>query len=378
MHLHEYQSKQYFARFGIRTPQGKIASTPQEAQTIAVEFGVPVVINAQALDHQRVFRLAPTPEDAQRLAGDILAMTLSGVRVGTVLVEPVASVSAEYFLGIYGDRGSSWIMVASPEGGDDIIQIERTRPQTLIRETINPFLGVLEFQARNLASGINLPREHWSAFTQMVQNLYRCAVACDAIRAEINPLAVTQNGELIALGGKLVIDDNALFRQQELAAIRDVKAEHESAVQARSAGISYVRLKGKIGCIVSGAGLGMATLDLLARHGADGSSFLDLGSDIQRDKISASLRLILPDVQAVLFNIFADKASCAEIAREFLAAFAEVQPAVPLVIRLAGRDTDGGRAVLEDANYPQLSTALTTRQAVEAVSKGIADVHFSG
>ncbi|MEO8394687.1 MAG: succinate--CoA ligase subunit beta, partial [Chloroflexota bacterium] len=176
----------------------------------------------------------------------------------------------------------------------------------------------------------------------------------------------------------LVIDDNALFRQSELAAIRDVKAEPQSAVEARAAGISYVHLSGTVGCIVSGAGLGMATLDMLARHNAAGSSLLDLGSDVQRDKISAALRLILPEARAVLFNIFADKTSCVEVARELLAAFSTLRPTLPLVIRLTGRDTEAGRAALEAANLPLLSTALTTYEAVEAVSKGVAHVHSGG
>jgi succinyl-CoA synthetase beta subunit len=305
-------------------------------------------------------------------------MIIAGVRVATVLIEPSTSVQAEYFLGLYGDRGSSWLLVASTKGGLDISEIERSYPQMLSQETINPFLGILEFQARNLANGLNLPREHWNAFTQIVQNLYRCAIACDALRAEINPLGLTANGELVALGGKLVIDDNALFRQTELASIRDVKAEHPSMVAARTAGISYVHLSGMVGCVVSGAGLGMATLDMLARHNTPGSSFLDLGGDIQCDKISAALRLILPDARAVLFNIFADKTSCVEVARELLAAFETIQPALPLVIRLEGGDAEGGRAALQAANFPRLTTALTTYEAVEAVSKGIADVHFGG
>ena len=375
MYLHEYQSKQYFARFGIQTPPGKIAETEQQAFDAAAEFGLPVVVNAQALDSQRVFRLAQTPEQARLVAADILAMTLSGVRVSTVLIEPAVTIVAEYFLGLYGDRGNSWLMIASNAGGHDIVEIERAHPQTLSRETITPFLGVLEFQARNLASSLNLPRELWNAFTQIAQNLYHCAVTCDAIRAEINPLALTPAGKLIALGGKLVIDDNALFRQAELASIRDVKAEHPSVVEARTARISYVHLSGTVGCIVSGAGLGMATLDMLARHNAPGSSFLDLGGDIQRDKIGAALRLILPDARAVLFNIFADKTSCIEVARELLAAISSIQPTLPLVIRLAGRDAEGGRAALNGANLPLLSTASTTYEAVEAVSKGVAHVH---
>ncbi len=368
MYLHEYQSKQYFARYGIPTLQGKTADSQQDAFAVASEFGVPVVINAQALANQRVFRLANTPKEAEYIAQDILAMTLQGVRVHTLLIEPAAEVAAEYFLGLYADRGSSLLMFASTEGGSEISQIEHSHRDRLAREVVNPLLGVFEFQARNLANGINLPREHWNAFTRIAQNLYRCLVACDAVRAEINPLALTQGGELIALGGKLEIDDNALFRQPELAAIRDVKAENETLVQARAAGISYVRLSGSIGCIVSGAGLGMATIDLLARHTESASSLLDLGSEIQRAKISAALSLVLPDSRAVLFNIFADKSTCDSIATELVAALEEQPPAVPVVIRLAGQNAEEGHALLTAAH---LTIAESSTEAVQLITGSV-------
>lgn len=378
MYLHEYQSKQYLAKFGIPTPAGKIAATHDEAAGIAAEFGVPVIVNAQALASRRVFRLAKTPQEAEHIARDILAMTIEGVRVHTILIEPAADIIAQYFLGIYADRGSSLLMIASGAGGMDISEIERASAQTISRETINPFLGVLDFQARNLASGINLPRETWGAFTRIAQNLHRCCLACDAVRGEINPLGLTRTGELVALGGKLVIDDNALFRQPEIAASRDVEAETASAVAARSAGITYVRLNGTIGCVVSGAGLGMATMDALARYSREASGLIDLGSDLRRDKISAALRLITPTSDAVLFNIFTDKASCAEVAQEFVAA-SETMPAVPIVIRLAGWDTEQGLNVLSQAQSPRFVHVDNMNNAVRlvvAAAKGYADVRL--
>ncbi len=381
MYLHEYQSKHYFARFGIQTLQGRTATTSHEAREIAQAFAVPVVVNAQALDNQRIFRPASDPTAAEHVAQDILAMTIAGVRVRTILIEPVADVLTEFFLGIYGDRGSELNMIASTEGGSELHRIEQDHPETVVRETINPFLGVQDFQARNLANGINLAREHWKAFSEITQNLYRCYLACDATRAEINPLALTRNHEFLALGGKLVIDDNALFRQPELAALRDVKAEHETTVLARTAGISYVRLEGKIGCIVSGAGLGMATLDLLAHQSAPGSSFLDLGSDIQREKIVAALRIIVPDAEAILFNIFTDKAHCDQVATELIGALETAQPTIPVVIRLAGQAAEQGRQQLKACDLPLIIAESSTTDAVEqviAAAKGSSHVHSGG
>jgi succinyl-CoA synthetase beta subunit len=249
----------------------------------------------------------------------------------------------------------------------------------LTSETINPFLGVLEFQARNLASAINLPRDYWGAFVGVAQNLFRCFVACDAVRAEINPLGLMPGGELVALGGDIMIDDNALFRQPELVASRVSEAERDSAALTRVAGLTYVRLGGNVGCAVSGAGLGLATLDMLARNGCSASGFLDMGS-IHRDSISAALRLILPGAKVGLFNIFADRASCAELAHEFLAALADVPLTVPLVIRLAGRDADQGLQALDEANVAHLTVAADISEAVRlvaAAAKGFIDVNLS-
>lgn len=372
MYLHEYQSKLLFARVGIPILPGRTATSAQEALVITQDFGVPIIVNAQTLSNTRVFRRAETPEEAQAVAQDILDMTIAGVRVRLVLIEPAVETLSESFLGIFGNRGSSLIMFASTEAGKDLNEIERAHAGEVYRETIDPFRGVLGFQARNLASSINLPRETWADFTEISKNLYRCALESDAVRVEINPLGLTPEGRLIALGGRLVLDDNALFRQPELAAMRDIQAEHDSAVQARASDIRYIRLNGKTGCIVSGAGLGMATMDLLAKYGAPAASFLDLGSDIHRDKVIGALRLIMPDAETILFNIFADKAPCPEIAEELLAAIVETQPTVPLVIRLSGHDALAGENVLNAANLTNFGTARTTTEAVQWITSAVA------
>lgn len=368
MYLHEYQSKRLFERYSIPVLPGRIASTAEEAAEIASEFGVPVIINAQTLGNQRVFRRAETPEEARTTAQEILDMTLAGVRVRLLLVEPAVDIENEIFLGIFGNRGSGIFMYASTEAGKDLNEIERATPESIYRESIDPFLGVLGFQARNLASSVNLPRETWGVFTEIATNLYRCAQECDAVRIEINPLGLMRDGQLMALGGRLVLDDNALFRQPELAALRDVQAENETAVQARAADIRYIRLSGKTGCIFSGAGLGMATMDLLAKYGAPAASFVDLGSEIYRDKVVGALRLIMPDAEMILFNIFAEKASCPEIAQELLAAIEETKPNVPTMIRLAGHDAQAGENLMHAASLPNLGIARTTTEAVQWIA----------
>lgn len=279
-------------------------------------------------------------------------------------------VVAAYFLGIFADRGNSIVMVAST--------ISDAPDRRHVSETINPFLGVLEFQARNLANAINLPRDSWGAFIAVAQNLYRCLVACDATRAEIRPLGLTEDGNLLALGGSLMIDDNALFRQPELVASYAADAGYDTAL-ARAAGLSFTRLAGSVACAVNGAGLGLATLDLLEMNGCSAACFLDMGA-VNRDTISAALRLILPGATVGLFNIFADRATCTEIAEEFLAALAETPAPVPLVIRLAGREAEHGLAALDAANIPRLVVAhslFDTVRLVAAAARGYTDVNLS-
>jgi succinyl-CoA synthetase beta subunit len=360
MHLHEYQSKQYFARFGIPVPPGRTADSQASARAAAAEFGVPIIVNAQVPENPRLFRLASTPDEAEHVARDILAMTIGGLRVRTLLIEPALDVAAEFSLALYADRGTQLHLIAS------------NRVENTARETIDPFLGVRDYQARNLANSLNLPRETWGVFTQIALGLYRCAVECDAVRAEINPLGLTRSGELLALGGRLVIDDSALFRQPAIAAMRDSKAEYENVAAARAAGIPYVHLSGTIGCIVTGAGLGMASMDMLARYGLPAACLIDLGSDAPREKISAALRLAMPDSRAILFNLFADRSGCEEMAHALLDALDEAAPAVPVMVRIAGAGSETAEAMLSAYARPGLLHAPTLREAVERLT----DVHL--
>lgn len=249
MNLHEYQSKQRFGQFGIPVPMGKVATTPEAAFEIAQQLGGAVVVKSQVLVGGRGkaggIKLAKTPDEARELASRILGMAIKGHIVRQVLIDPAANIGTEIYLGVTNDRASGKpVMMASAEGGVEIEQVAHDNPDAILKEFISPSLGLRDYQARNLAMGINLPREHWAAFTKIAQALYKCYVASDATLAEINPLVITKEGQLIALDGKMAIDDNALFRQKELAEIRDIAAEPPVEVQARDAGLTYVKLDG--------------------------------------------------------------------------------------------------------------------------------------
>ncbi len=383
MNLHEYQSKIRFGKFGIPVPVGKVATTPQEAYEIARDLGVPVVVKAQVLVGGRGkaggVKLAQNPEEAEQRANAILGMSIKGHTVRKVLIDPASNIKTEIYLGITNDRGSGKpVMMASAEGGVEIEQVAHDNPDAIIREIVDPFLGLRDYQARNLANGINLPREQWRAFTKIANNLYTCYVQSDAVLAEINPLVITGEGQLIALDGKMVIDDNALYRQVDLAEMRDTDAEPKEELQARAAGLSYVKLNGQIGCMVNGAGLAMTTMDMTKLYGGDDvgpANFLDIGGGAQADKVAAALRIILsdPNVKSVLFNIFGGITRCDEVARGILQALGEINTSIPMVIRLNGTNAAEGRAIIDNAHLPNLTSAATLTEAAQkavAAAKG--------
>ena len=375
MNLHEYQSKLRFAKYGIPVPHGKTATTPQEVYEIARELNAPVVVKSQVLVGGRGkaggIKLAKTPDEAEQVANVILGMTIKGLTVRKVLVDPASNIQKEIYLGITNDRGSGRpVMMASSEGGVEIEIVARNTPEAIIREYVDPFLGLRDYQARNLANGINLPREHWKAFSKIAQSLFQCYINSDAVLAEINPLVITGEGTLLALDGKMVIDDNALYRQPELAEMRDIDAEPKEVAQARAAGLSYVKLPGQIGCMVNGAGLAMTTMDMTKLYGGDEvgpANFLDIGGGAQADKVAAALRIILsdPNVKSVLFNIFGGITRCDEVARGILQALEEVKTSIPMVIRLVGTNAAEGRAIIDSADIPNLSSAATLTEAAK-------------
>jgi succinyl-CoA synthetase beta subunit len=379
VNLHEYQSKNLFAKYGIPTPKGKVVSSPQEAYDVAKEFGSSVVVKAQVLTGGRGkaggVKLARTPDEAHEKAEAILGMNIRSLTVHKVLIDPAADIQQEIYLAVTNDRAARKpLFMGSAAGGMDIEQVNRETPEKIVREHVDPFLGLRDYQARNLASGIRLPRDHWKAFTDIARSLFRCYQENDATLAEINPLVITGAGTLIALDGKVSIDDNSLFRHPDLAEMRDLQAEPSEETRAREAGLSYVKLDGDIGCMVNGAGLAMTTMDITmdiaARLGINGSgpaNFLDIGGGAKADKVAAALRIILsePKVKSVLLNIFGGITRCDEVARGILQALDEVKISVPMIVRLAGTNAEEGRQIIDGANIPNIQSAATLIEAAE-------------
>ena len=381
MKLHEYQSKHLFAKYGIPIPQGEIATTPEDARRIARDLGKRVVIKSQVLVGGRGkaggVKLANTPDEAEVVAGQILGMNIKGLTVRKVLVDEAADIAQEIYLGIVLDRlQRRAVMMASAAGGMDIEEVARTAPEKIIRVAIDPFLGLREYQTRQIAYGIGLKRELIKDFNTIAQGLYRCFADLDASLAEINPLIVTGGHALQAVDGKILVDDNALFRHPDLAALRDLDEELPSETEARQRGLSYIKLDGEIGCMVNGAGLAMATMDMTKLFGGSPANFLDIGGGAQADKVAAALRLILADsnVKAVLFNIFGGITRCDEVARGIVAALEEVQTDVPMVARLVGTNEAEGRKILAAAHMQTASTLAEAAQKAVALVKGEAGV----
>jgi succinyl-CoA synthetase beta subunit len=367
--LQEYQAKRIFGQYGVPVPSGDVAATPAEARALAERIGGTVVIKSQVLVGGRGkaggIKLAKSPAEAEEVAGRILGMDIKGLTVKKVLVDPAADIRQEIYLGMVLDRARRRVVVmASSEGGIDIEEVAAKTPEKIFTLAIDPFLGLREYQARDLAISIGLPKEQFTPFARICQGLYAAYLGCDANLAEINPLAVLGDGSLKALDGKMVLDDSALFRHADLAAIRDEDDETAEEREARLNGLSYVKLDGQIGCMVNGAGLAMATMDIIQFYGGAPANFLDVGGGAQADKVAAALRIILsdPNVKAVLFNIFGGITRCDEVARGILKALKEVERQVPMVVRLVGTNYEEGRAILAEA---KMATAETLAEAAQ-------------
>jgi len=375
--LHEYQSKRLFAQYGVPIPRGDVATTPDEARDIAARLGGRVVIKAQVLVGGRGkaggIRLAKDPNEAGRVASQILGMNIKGLTVKKVLVDEAADIAAEIYLGIVIDRSKRRpVVMASSEGGVEIEEVARTKPERIVKIAIDPFLGLQQYQGRELAFGIGLPKDLSRDFVKIAEGLYSAFIGCDASLAEINPLVVTGAGNLLAVDGKILLDDNALFRHFELAEMRDADEDSPEEQEARRHGLSYVKLDGEIGCMVNGAGLAMATMDITKLYGGAPANFLDIGGGAQADKVAAALRIILsdPNVKAVLFNIFGGITRCDEVAKGILEALREVPTTVPMVARLVGTNEEEGRALLASANMMTAVTLAEAAQKAVAAARG--------
>jgi succinyl-CoA synthetase beta subunit len=377
MKLHEYQSKQIFADNGVPIPKGRVAVTAAAAKEIAEELGGRVVIKAQVLVGGRGkaggIRLVRSPSEAEEVATQLLSMQIKGLSVRRVLVDEAASIRTEIYLGIINDRQARRpALVSSGEGGIEIEEVARISPEKIVRVAIDPFLGLREYQARGVAARIGLDRDLWKAFTQICLGLYGAYFRCDATLAEINPLVITQEGKLLALDGKMLIDDNALFRHPDLAELRDVDEELPAETEARKYGVSYVKLDGQVGCMVNGAGLAMATMDIIRSCGGNPANFLDIGGGASSEKVAAALRIILADgnVRSVLLNVFGGITRCDEVAHGILSALQGVPRPVPMVARLVGTNEEEGRQILAGAKMETARTLLEAARKAVALAQG--------
>lgn len=375
--LHEYQSKRIFAQHSVPIPQGDVATTPEEARRIAVRLGKRVVVKSQVLVGGRGkaggIRLADSPNQAEKVADQILGMSIKDLTVKKVLVDEAADIATEIYLGIVIDRAQRRpVIMASAEGGVEIEEVARTTPERIVTLAIDPFLGLQPYQGRELAFGIGLSKELVRDFVRIAQGLYSAFVGSDASLAEINPLVVTGEGRLLAVDGKMLLDDNALFRHFELAEMRDADEETPEEQEARRYGLSYVKLDGEIGCMVNGAGLAMATMDIIKLYGGEPANFLDIGGGAQADKVAAALRIILSDsnVKAVLFNIFGGITRCDEVAKGIVEALRDVPTEVPMVARLVGTNEEEGRQILAKAEMATAATLPEAAQKAVASARG--------
>jgi succinyl-CoA synthetase beta subunit len=380
VNLHEYQAKEFLREHGVPIPRGEVAVTAREAAEIARAFGRPVVVKAQVLTGGRGkaggVKLAATPAEAEAVADQILGMSIRGHLVRRVLVTEAVDIARELYLGAIVDRTNGTItFMASAEGGIEIEEVARTMPEKILRRAVDPYLGFADFQGNELGFGLGLEWPQVRAFTRIARALYDTLKQSDATLLEINPLAITPAGDLVGLDAKMVIDDNALFRHAALEALRDTEEEEPIERRAREEGITYVKLDGTIGCVVNGAGLAMATMDVIKLYGGEPANFLDIGGGARAERVMVALELVLsdPKVRAVLFNIFGGITRCDEVARGIVGALqslGEVARRVPIVVRLAGVNEAEGREILRSAHLIAVSSMSEAAKAAVAAAQG--------
>jgi succinyl-CoA synthetase beta subunit len=375
--LYEYQGKQLFARFGIPTSDGRLATTPEEARAAATELGGQVVVKAQVLTGGRGkaggIKLADDPDDAGAKAEQILGMDIRGHVVRRVWIEKASEIAKEYYLSLTFDRGvKKPLYMFTTQGGVDIEEVAENSPEALVRLHVDPFEGFQPWQARRLifGAGVDDPNEQ-KQILALVGKLYEAFVACDAMLCEVNPLIVTPEGDVRALDSKFTVDDNALFRHSDIAEMRDLEAVPAEERLAREKDVTYVKLDGDVGVLGNGAGLVMSTLDVIALVGGRPANFCDLGGGGDAEGVVAALEVITadPQVKSIFFNIFGGITRCDEVARGILAALERLTIDDPIVVRLDGTNAEEGRAILAEAAPTNLYVEPTmldaARRAVE-------------
>jgi len=367
--VHEYQAKEFFVEHGLAVPEGRIATTPEEAEKIAAEIGGTVVVKSQVHVGGRGkaggVKLADDAAGAKKKAAAILGMDIKGLTVEKVLVTRAVDIADEYYVGIIMDRASKLpVFIVSAAGGMDIEQVAAETPEQILKLAVDPRYGVQAWQLRKLAFAVSTEPAVVKGIMKALSALYDIFMATDASLIEINPLVKTPDNEIWAVDAKLNVDDNALFRQPRIEAMRDLAAEDAAELEAKEAGLSFVKLDGNVGCIVNGAGLAMATMDLVQFFGGKPANFLDIGGSSNPEKVVKAMEIILRDegVESILFNIFGGITRCDDVARGLLKATETMDVKVPIVVRLTGTNEEEGRAILAGSS---LVPATTMDEAVQ-------------
>jgi len=369
MKIHEYQAKEIFSRYGIPVTREVLCYTVDEVSAATVKLGLPVVVKAQVLTGGRGkaggVKLARTPEEAVRAANMILGMDIKGYVVEKVLVAQGVKFSSEYYVGLTIDRNTKTVLfMASSEGGVEIEEVAKDNPAAILKFTIDPDLGMTPFMARKIAFALFPDFSLVKQATVLFQKLYQIFVDTDASLVEINPLVLTDDGDLLALDGKMNFDDNALFRQKEINALLEPTEDEVKELKAKEKGLTYIRLDGSIGCMVNGAGLAMATMDMIKYYGGSPANFLDIGGSSNPQKVIDAMNLLLSDknVKVVMINIFGGITRCDDVARGLVAALDQIKVSVPIVVRLSGTNSKEGLEILKSANLPVVETMTQAAQ----------------
>jgi succinyl-CoA synthetase beta subunit len=378
MNIHEYQAKDIFRDYGMPVPPGEIARTPEQARAIAEKYGGTVVVKAQVHAGGRGkaggVKLAESADEAMTHAGNILGMEIKGLPVETVLVTPTEDIASEAYVGVIVDRASKRpVFMVSREGGVDIEEVAARSPEAIRRLAVDPRYGLLPFEAYWLAASLYDDVKQQRSAAKVMLQLYDAFIDSGASLAEINPLITTPAGEVKAIDAKMNIDDNELFRRPKIAEMRDLSAEPASESKARDADLTYIKLDGNIGAVVNGAGLAMATMDLIKFYGGDPANFLDIGGSSSPEKVISALEIITSDpaVRVILFNIFGGITRCDDVANGIVTATSRMNVERPIVIRLTGTNEEEGVRILEEAGY-SAATSMdeVVQRAVEMASAG--------
>src|SRR5438445_3581279 len=385
MKIHEYQGKAILKEFGVPVPRGIVARTPDEAEMAARELGTDVVvvkaqIHAGGRGKGGGVKLARSPEEARQIASQMLGMTLvthqtghEGREVKTLLIEEGLPIDREFYLGITLDRVTGRnVFMASSAGGMDIEKVAEETPELILKETIDPSVGLRGFQARKLAFSLGIPNELINHAAKFMLSLYDAYEKIDASLVEINPFLLTKDNRLIALDAKVTFDDNAMYRHKDFAELRDLDEEEPLEIEASKYDLSYIKLDGNIGCMVNGAGLAMATMDIIKLEGGEPANFLDVGGGASKEKVTAAFKIILSDpaVKGILVNIFGGIMRCDIIAEGIVAAAREVDLHVPLVVRLEGTNVQQGKDILASSGLP----IIAANDLGDAAKKIVAEV----